>query len=729
MTPALAVASLDSLPDELCNSAPQLLRCIGASFDGTSRGAAQLSAFCAWFLRHAVAHVQLLSLEVETAGSGAHAGTAEKLAAATAAVLALCSRASSLTALRLDGQLGQPAIWASGMRGLRRLHVSASFRQAWDPPPGTLSGLQELALSGMLVDPPIPSLPASLTRLHLDFEDAEVDNLPAYVTALTRLHTLGLRWAGSGLSALGSKLTSLRRLSLVKCTEWPPGLSQLTGLQALEAEGTELLDDEAASAAAMGSAIPQLRHLTALALEVPSDQEEALVPSLASMTGLRCCAWLSYSVPVPPGPWLGGLERLAATAEQVAPLAPTLAIVAPRLQTLALYCSGLEHAAPVCRRWRQLCSAAPQVLRCIAATFDGSEQSAERLGAFCDWFTRRAAPHVQLLRLSVGWAEPGAPPGTAEKLAAGAAAVLVACSVASSLTALRLDGQLGQPAIWAGSMRGLRRLHINSGFSQAWDAPACAFSGLHELAVSGSLAGRLPAPLPASLTRLHLDFSKTLADHVPASVTALSQLHTLASMRGLRLAEGGFSALSKLTHPAPPVAAAAEAFSHLRQLSSLAIDVPEDGSAALVPALTATNTLRSCAWLSRHVPVPAGPWLAGLERLVACIEQAAAMVSALADESAAPRLDTLGLFCCTYDGGVAVLHALLHRLLPAPRLPALRRLVVGGSESSVGCCAPALLSMQRVAPRVAVECTPDVALLKAFLVRRGWEAVPSPDLM
>ncbi|KAL4440521.1 hypothetical protein ABPG75_003522 [Micractinium tetrahymenae] len=124
---------------QLCNTTPQLLRRIDASFASTQLGAEQLTSFCTWLLEHAVGRVQQLSLVVEQSSTSP---PPEESAAALPAAIAACGMGGSLRELRLHGLVGQPAVWASAMHGLRLLHLTArSYWEDWRPSARALQGL------------------------------------------------------------------------------------------------------------------------------------------------------------------------------------------------------------------------------------------------------------------------------------------------------------------------------------------------------------------------------------------------------------------------------------------------------------------------------------------------------------------------------------------------------------------------------------------------------------
>ncbi|KAL4440533.1 hypothetical protein ABPG75_003534 [Micractinium tetrahymenae] len=241
--------------EHLCNSAPQLLRCIGFSVPGSEHGARRLSGFCAWLLQHGVGRVQRLSFEVWLPEDTAPAAVVQQLSMPLVAAVSACGAAGSLRALRLHGLLAQPSMWVHAMRSLQQLDLSVKgmLEEEWHPAPSALASLGELSLRGVGVTAQAP-LPASLTKLHLDL-DGHPENipLPAKLSTLTRLHTLSLEFAFSdqGLSALASLKTNLRRLALLHCAEWPACLSELTLLNSLILEdGNFFLRDPQASAAA-----------------------------------------------------------------------------------------------------------------------------------------------------------------------------------------------------------------------------------------------------------------------------------------------------------------------------------------------------------------------------------------------------------------------------------------------------------------------------------------------
>ncbi len=164
------------------------------------------------------------------------------------------------------------------------------------------------------------------------------------MTALTRLHTLSLKYAGADLSALAG-LTSLRRLALIHCDAWPPCLSQLN-LEALALEDIGLVDDTEAAAAAAIAALQTATNLTHLVLTGAVFQSDPPA-QLAALRGLRTFAWAHAYQPLALGPWAGGVERLVASASAAAGFLGALPAMAPRLAALGLYCNPYEPFQPL----------------------------------------------------------------------------------------------------------------------------------------------------------------------------------------------------------------------------------------------------------------------------------------------------------------------------------------------------------------------------------------------
>ncbi|KAL4440458.1 hypothetical protein ABPG75_003459 [Micractinium tetrahymenae] len=381
---------------QLCNSAPQLLRCTSARVGGHVPGAAHLRSFCRWLMQHAAPHVQRLSLQITP-----HAQTwdiREQLCAAAAAGLTACGLAGSLTALRLEGPFCEPPVWTGSMHALRGLTLIAdgphhdSWHCVW---PQDLAALQELSLSGSLFSLLDADLPTGLTRLHLDLsqlqeeEPEDEPSLPEDLWKLTRLHTLCVAGAQRGIESLGD-LRHLRRLSLCNCSAWPDGLSQLTCLEALVLVNSEAaLMDAQDDAAAFVAALPHLPLLTHLALDDPA--QPGPPAELAALSSLRSLAWLHPAVLPADSPWLGRLTRLALAAESAAALAPALAAAAPRLESLGLSCG--VHTEP---DLASLLRCVPGMPACRRLLLAGSEQVFGR-SAQVMLDAQRAAPHLRVL--------------------------------------------------------------------------------------------------------------------------------------------------------------------------------------------------------------------------------------------------------------------------------------------------------------------------------------------
>ncbi|KAL4457443.1 hypothetical protein ABPG75_012308 [Micractinium tetrahymenae] len=202
----------------------------------------------------------------------------------------------------------------------------------------------------------------------------------------------------------------------------------------------------------------------------------------------------------------------------------------------------------VCRSWWQLLCSVPQLApRSMAVSFDGTQRGASRLRAFCAWLVARGAGTIQHLSLKFGRGL-SMPPQLRAQPEADVTAALAACGTAGSLTALQLDGLAGTPAIWAGSMRSLRRLEIVVQRAhhdlQPWDPPVQSLAGLQELSLYGSMDLGPSIPLPACLTKLHLNYRGQFDDvALPRKLTALTRLHTLE----LDSPEDGLEALGELT--------------------------------------------------------------------------------------------------------------------------------------------------------------------------------------
>ncbi|KAL4440522.1 hypothetical protein ABPG75_003523 [Micractinium tetrahymenae] len=404
-----------------------------------------------------------------------------------------------------------------------------------------------------------------------------------------------------------------------------------------------------------------------------------------------------------------------------------------------------RSAALVCRRWQQLCTAAPQLLRSIAASFLRGARRPERLCSFCAWLQQHAAGRVQQLSLDCS----GQGAGDAQ-LSAAVAAAISACGAAGSLTALRVKDTLCEPGTWTSALRGLRRLvAINShseGALMAWAVAPRALAGLQALHVVGFNAP-LDAALPPSLTKLHLDYdNQALAMPgtalLPTKLTALTRLHTLH----ITCAGGDFAALPQLPSLcrlalvqcfAWPVclsqltrmqalelanaygelddreaaaAAVAAALPRL-QVTHLLLDWPSN-TTGLPAELASLTTLRSFAWTADRAGLPQGPWLQQLRRLAGMGEAIAALAPMLA--TAAPRLEFLGAL---FPPPCKELRPLLRWL---PRLPRLRRAVLAASEASLGRAAQALVDAQRAAPHMQLpslaRCVPPVQCSPALPV-------------
>ncbi|KAL4440532.1 hypothetical protein ABPG75_003533 [Micractinium tetrahymenae] len=332
---------------QLCNSAPQLLRGIGASFADNPRGVGRLCPFCTWLLRHAPGRVERLSLEVLLAEDGLEGGTTKQEALwTTTAALAACGAAGALTGLQLLGWIGQPSVWAGGMCCLRWLRIHAWDRedvQLWSPPPGTLPCLQRLELAGDVCFEPSVHLPAGLTKLHLDCrEQGMQEPLPVQLTTLKHLHTLSLEYGNVGLDFV-ARLPSLRRLSLLKSFSWPACTAELTGLEALVLDNSQVtVRDGASATAAVAAALPRLQRLTHLVLGWPERGGFSCPAELAAVSSLRSFAWLHPRGELPLGPWAARLQRLVTRADQLAGVAAALPAAAPRPQLLGVWCDECE---------------------------------------------------------------------------------------------------------------------------------------------------------------------------------------------------------------------------------------------------------------------------------------------------------------------------------------------------------------------------------------------------
>ncbi|KAL4440520.1 hypothetical protein ABPG75_003521 [Micractinium tetrahymenae] len=233
-------------------------------------------------------------------------------------------------------------------------------------------------------------LPASLTRLHLDFEKS------GELTALTRLHTLSLVWADPQGDALAS-LPSLRSLALLQCFTWPDCISQLTGLEALTLNDARsildaMVEDPGASTAAVAAALPQLQRLTHLALVWPVGYPAPLA-ELAAMSSLRSLFWPAAGWELPAGAYLSSLTRLVTRAEALPALAPAEAAeAAPSLRFLGLWCEEQDEAAlhgtlrwlsqlPPLRR-ALLAASEARFGRCVQAVV-GAQRAAPHLAIDC----------------------------------------------------------------------------------------------------------------------------------------------------------------------------------------------------------------------------------------------------------------------------------------------------------------------------------------------------------
>ncbi|KAL4440523.1 hypothetical protein ABPG75_003524 [Micractinium tetrahymenae] len=101
---------------------------------------------------------------------------------------------------------------------------------------------------------------------------------------------------------------------------------------------------------------------------------------------------------------------------------------------------------------------------------------------------------------------------------------------------------MGEPSVWACTMRSLRRLHVLclGGSPKPWTAEPGDLPCLQELELDDSVVVETYTHLPPSLTKLRLDVGAKKAAH-PVKLASLSRLHSLAlggAREGLDLLAG-----------------------------------------------------------------------------------------------------------------------------------------------------------------------------------------------
>lgn len=190
------------------------------------------------------------------------------------------------------------------------------------------------------------------------------------------------QYSGDSYSVL-TRLPSLRRLMLIAPGDLPACLPQLSRREALSLE-TVRRDAEIIT-----QALPRLQRLTGLMLSMDPGQE--LPAQLASLTSLHSLAWLvRRSEPLPTGPWLSGLRRLAAPGSVLAASLPALA-AARRLQLLVITPSEkCSHAASTLA----VVAGLPALLRLVVDDDDAFLKGSSAEQAFEDM--KRCNPSVNI---------------------------------------------------------------------------------------------------------------------------------------------------------------------------------------------------------------------------------------------------------------------------------------------------------------------------------------------
>lgn len=148
------------------------------------------------------------------------------------------------------------------------------------------------------------------------------------MSTLTRLEALTVcetDYAREGMALL-QRLPRLQSAAFSSGFALPGCLSRLTGLRRLCLSHLTVYTSDV-------DALLHLSQLTLLVLMGVTDEDEALAAGLQHMTQLRALAWLVYGphrpgqcgqpvLPVPRGPFLGGLQHLEADAWQLEGVLP-----------------------------------------------------------------------------------------------------------------------------------------------------------------------------------------------------------------------------------------------------------------------------------------------------------------------------------------------------------------------------------------------------------------------
>ncbi|KAL4425648.1 hypothetical protein ABPG75_009664 [Micractinium tetrahymenae] len=404
-----------------------------------------------------------------------------------------------------------------------------------------------------------------------------------------------------------------------------------------------------------------------------------------------------------------------------------------------------RHRSPVlvCRRWHQLLHTTPQLLSSIDVAFGEGQRGADRLQAFSAWLLQHALPHIRRLNLEVG----DMPDAQASRqVVARIVAALVGCGLAGKLEGLRLEGPPCQPALWTGTQPSLRRLIVEANEDVweeegdlDWRMSPKGLPLLEELVLTGLVSAPAGLALPTGLTKLHLSSFKA-QPFLPQQLAPLTRLHSL-SLAELTCPSAGYAGLAQLPGlrrlglrscqfwPACLSALTglealalvddadssnrvqsgadesgtdilAAACPRLQRLTLLALDSVQ-GTPVIPSAVTSLHGLHSFYWFEYSGgTLPAGEWLRSLRRLTAFAESLAASLPAL--ERHATSLEVAGAYF--YDTKQADATHLAAALGSAPRLPALRRLLLRADEELFAQQLRGLLAAQRARPDMLVDC-------------------------
>ncbi|PRW33618.1 tubby-like F-box 3 isoform X2 [Chlorella sorokiniana] len=275
-----------------------------------------------WLVRRAAGHVRRLHVEIKTFVENDDensylAAAGQRREAAAALIAALPQLAGGLRELSLDtSHLPLPpltATWLAPLAGLTSLAlISDSGILGPVETLRCLTALQRLRLDGNVSMP--AKLPPAVTSFWLRSMAAYMPGQEAAPSELGSLQELTLvaLWDRTNNHAFLARLhSSLTALSLTLVAKAPACLAQLSQLRVLASDDIGGWLKEA-DKQILEQALPRLQHLTAVHILSPS-----LPGSLAAISSLQhldTVCWqdaTAAAAPLPGGPWLAHLRRLA----------------------------------------------------------------------------------------------------------------------------------------------------------------------------------------------------------------------------------------------------------------------------------------------------------------------------------------------------------------------------------------------------------------------------------